>query len=138
LAIGLYFLLVAVAVGLIPSMYFLIPLILGLLVILLTVQVFRLFQGTVYVITNRRAIKVFPGSWMCKKSLVNAFPPFQPYHVFRRDYPNGTGDAIFATRWISNVDFGGFVPFDDGFFGVPNAKDIEKTLKNLAQHTNAH
>jgi hypothetical protein len=57
--------------------------------------------------------------------------------VFRRDYPNGTGDVIFAKRWISD-DFGGFVPFDDGFFGVPNAKDIEKTLKNLAQHTNAH
>jgi hypothetical protein len=137
LEIGLCFLLVAVGVSLIPSIYFLIPLIFGLLVILLAVGVFWLCQDIVYVVTNCRAIKVIPGNWICnKKPLVYAFPPFQNSAVFRRDYPNGTGDVIFAHQWRRYV-FDGFVNFDDGFFGVPNAKNIEKTLKELAKHTNA-
>jgi hypothetical protein len=129
LGFGFYCLLVAIAVGLYPSIFILIPLILGLLVIFFTIRHFRNYLGTVYVITDCRAISISPSNRSCKTfHSVKAFPPFQPYHVFRRDYPNGTGDVIFASQWA-------FVDMQngDGFFGIPNAKDVEKMLKEHAR-----
>ena len=135
LGFGIYLLVVSIGVGLIPSMYFLIPLIFGLLVILLTIRSFRLALETVYGITDRRAIRIYSDRRLsCTYPPFYAFPSFQPYNIFRRIYPNGTGDVIFAHQWIANDMGSGFIRQDDGFFGVPNAKDIEKMLKDLARH----
>jgi hypothetical protein len=95
LGFGIYLVVVAIGVSLKPSIYFMIPLILGLLVILLAIRDFRHCPVTVYVITNRRAIRICPRN----SPSVYAFPPFQPYHVFRREYSNGTGDVIFTYKW---------------------------------------
>jgi hypothetical protein len=95
-----------------------------------------LSQKTVYIITDRRVIRVRPRNWLLGffPPPFYEFPPFQPYHVFRRDYPNGTGDVIFAHRWAKRSgDTGGLTRLDDGFFGVANPKDIEKTLKTFAR-----
>jgi hypothetical protein len=137
LGFGLYLLLVAIGVSLIPSMYFVIPVIFGILVIMLAIRAFRLDQETVYVITNRRAIRIGRDKRICQSSFeFYAFPLFQPYHVFRYDYPNGTGDVIFAHKWKHSSE-NGFNRVEDGFFGIPNAKDIEKIIKALARHTSA-
>jgi hypothetical protein len=133
---GIYLFIVAIGVSLTPSMYFMIPLILGLLVILLAIQDFRHYPETLYVMTDRRAIRICPRCWPCQTPpSIHAFPLFQPYHVFRREYSNGIGDVIFTYKW----DFGetGFVHHEDGFFGILNAKDVENTLKELARQTNS-
>jgi hypothetical protein len=136
LAFGIYLLLIAVGVSFIPSKYFIIPTVLGILVILLTIRQYRNYPVTVYVITDRRAMRISSNTWIsCKSPSVYAFPPFQAGQVFRRTYPNGTGDVIFAHKWVYSKVMHTDLLEEDGFFGVPNAKDIEKKLKELARRT---
>ncbi len=111
-------------------MFFLIPL--GILVIILSIHDSRRFLNTIYIITDRRAIRISPRGQPCHTDpSVYVFPPFQPYHVFRRDYSDGTGDVIFSHRWVKSNETGKYMRREDGFYRVSNAKDIEKTLKAL-------
>jgi hypothetical protein len=128
---GLYIVLFAIGLGLvIPYMFFLIPL--GILVIILSIRDSRRFLNTIYIITDRRAIRISPRGQPCHTDpSVYVFPPFQPYHVFRRDYSDGTGDVIFSHRWVKSNETGKYMRREDGFYRVSNAKDIEKTLKAL-------
>ncbi len=77
--------------------------------------------------------------WISSKSAsVYVMLPFQHGQVFQHAYRDGTGDVIFDHKWEYNKFFHVDLPEEDGVFGLPNAKDVEKRLKELARQMSAY
>lgn len=88
---------------------------------------YRSSLKTVYVVTDRRAI-TFQGAW---STTIRSYLPAQLTHTFRRERRDGSGDVVISER--SPGDSDGNRPFDElGFFQIPNPREVEKMLKELA------
>lgn len=113
-------------------------LIIDLPVILFFIQDFRRAQETVYVITDRRSVRICCDSWFFRSPLsAYTFPPFDSSDVFRRNYSNGTGDVIFSYKMVKDCCTNVFTRHEDGFYGIQNSKEVEKTLKALGRKMSA-
>jgi hypothetical protein len=78
MGVGSYLTTIAIGVRLIPSMYFMIPLILGLLVILLAIQDFRYYPIIVYVRSMSFLIAV-PLQFVLEIGYVERLLPSMPF-----------------------------------------------------------
>jgi hypothetical protein len=86
----------------------------------------RKAKGTVYAITDRRAIAI-EGGW---STTIRSFLPDKLGAVFRRERRDGSGDVLISRRAWRDSD--GDAQSDDlGFFSVANPKEIEAMLLEL-------
>lgn len=83
---------------------------------------------TVYVITDRRAI-TFDGGW---STTIRSYPPEKLADIFRKEKKDGSGDVIISRRAWRDSD-GDRQSEDLGFLRIPNPKQIESMLKQLAR-----
>jgi len=88
---------------------------------------YRRALGTVYVITDRRAI-TFDGG---RTSTVRSYPPDRLQDVYRKERKDGTGDVIIARRAWRDSD-GDRQTEELGFLRVRDAKGVETLLRRLA------
>ena len=82
---------------------------------------------TIYVLTDRRAM-IFAGSRVAR-----SFPPSQLQNITCTTNRDGSGDVIFdwKRRWRkhrTNLRY-----FNVAFLGIPNARDVEQLVRQLAQ-----
>lgn len=97
----------------------------------------RKAKGTVYAITDKRAI-VFDQGWSMN---VRSFGPDKFSDLERRQRPDGTGDIIFAREPYrsyhhhsdSHYHHGRYRLREIGFFGVANVKEVEQMLRDLKE-----
>lgn len=83
---------------------------------------------TVYVVTDRRAI-TFDGG---RTTTIRSYPPEKLAGVFRRERKDGSGDVILGeNQW---KDSNGHHQAEDlGFLRITNPREIEQSLKKLAE-----
>lgn len=82
----------------------------------------------VYIITNKRAI-AFEGG---RITTIRSYTPEQLANVYRRENNDGTGDVVITVRSWRDSD-GDERKEDLGFISIPNPKEVETLLKELAQ-----
>ena len=97
-------------------------------------------KKTAYVLTNQRAI-IFEGGW---STHVRSFGPSDFDRIERRQKSDGSGDVIFAREHYyqsghysgsgssRHYHSGGWRTREIGFFGIPDVKDVEAMLRDLA------
>jgi hypothetical protein len=83
--------------------------------------------GTVYVITNKRAI-TFDGGW---STTIRSYPPQKLQDLYRKEKRDGSGDVIIARRAWRDSE-GDRRSEELGFLRIRNPKEIEQMLKKLA------
>lgn len=82
---------------------------------------------TVYVITDRRAI-TFEGG---RSISIRSYDPDKLTEISRREKADGSGDIIFGQQaWTHGQ--GNFPIGEQGFFRIPNVREVEKRLRGLA------
>src|SRR5687767_9095305 len=93
----------------------------------------RQARRTAYVITDQRALILHARGW---RGL--ALRSFEPEHLTtlrRRPNRDGSGDIIFARRWIRTDEGNRFAHI--GFFAIANAEQVENLIRELRAKTNA-
>jgi hypothetical protein len=83
---------------------------------------------TVYVITDRRAI-TFDGGW---STTIRSYPPDKLEDIYRKEKKDGSGDVIISRRSWRDSD-GDRQSEELGFLRIPNPRQIEGMLKELAE-----
>ena len=81
-----------------------------------------------YVITDRRAIS-FEGG---RSTTIRSFPPQKLTNIYRKEKRDGSGDVIFDTSSWRDSD-GDRHSQAIGFLRVPDVRDVERRLKELAK-----
>jgi len=83
---------------------------------------------TFYALTNRRALIVVEGQVRTTKSVLPT-----EFTIKCRDLPNGQGDVVFKheVRPVGRTR----ARFDIGFFGIAQAREVERMARELAQGT---
>ncbi len=87
-------------------------------------------KRTGYFITERRAILIEKRILSGYK--IRSFYPAELTNIERIQFPNGTGDVILA-RQLRTTNNNGQQTIPIGFFGIPEAREVEKLLTTLAQ-----
>ncbi len=85
--------------------------------------VYRLARNTAYVLTDRRAI-LFEGG---RSRTIRSFRPSELIGIFRREYPDGTGDVLFSQTAASEDKTA-----EVGFLRIAEPKAVEAMLRELA------
>lgn len=88
---------------------------------------YRKALGSVYVITNRRAI-TFEGG---RTTVIRSYPPERLQEVYRTEKKDGSGDVIITCRTWRDSD-GDRRSEELGFFRVRDPKAVEALLRKLA------
>ncbi|PZV13212.1 MAG: hypothetical protein DCF22_11145 [Leptolyngbya sp.] len=90
--------------------------------------VWRAAFEKVYIITDKRAI-AFEGAGT---TTIRSFEPQQLAKIYRRENNDGTGDVMIIVRSWKDSD-GDLQNEEVGFLAIPNPKQVETLLKELAQ-----
>ncbi|REJ78186.1 MAG: hypothetical protein DWQ47_17770 [Acidobacteria bacterium] len=85
-------------------------------------------RKTAYVITDRRAIS-FEGG---RSTVIRSFPPEKLTSIYRNEKRNGFGDVIIDYKQWRDSD-GDRQSEQLGFMRIPNARDVERLLKDLGR-----
>jgi len=102
--------------------------IVGLIMLCSPFWIWRAAFEKVYIITHKRAI-AFEG---VRTTTIRSFEPQQLASVYRRENNNGTGDVVIVVRSWKDSD-GDSQKEEVGFMEIPNPKQVEALLKELAQ-----
>lgn len=86
---------------------------------------------TIYAVTNRRAILIEGGT----SRSVQTFERGEIGHIERREHSNGTGDVIFARERVSGAKGRSYLR-EVGFWGIPNAREVERLMRQLNTNSN--
>ena len=92
----------------------------------------RKARRTAYVITDQRALILHPRGW--RRLALRSFDPEHLTTLRRRQNRDGSGDVIFARKWISDPESNRFAHI--GFFAIANVKDVENHIRELKAKTN--
>lgn len=100
----------------------------GIAMLLSPIWAYRSSLKTVYVVTDRRAI-TFDGG---RTTTIRSYSPEKLAGVFRRERKDGSGDVILGVnQW---KDSNGHHQAEDlGFLRITNPREIEQSLKKLAE-----
>jgi hypothetical protein len=88
-------------------------------------------KKTVYAATERRLLIITEG----RTRNVQSFDASDIKDVERRERPDGSGDIVFARRTSYSRDSDGHgrqSTTEIGFFGVPNVRDVERWVRQVA------
>lgn len=89
----------------------------------------RLARRTVYLITNRRAIVFQRGFSVTTRS----YTPDQMQSLSKRVRADGSGDIMFISAFpVGAVNVSNPMLVQNGFFSIPNVKEVESLLLKLA------
>lgn len=88
----------------------------------------RKARRTAYVLTNRRAI-VLAGGWRGSIT-VRSFEPERLHDLRRKQYPDGSGDLVFAQDIRRDSD-GDRHTTDVGFLAIREVKSVEEMVRGL-------
>jgi hypothetical protein len=100
----------------------------GIAMLMSPVWMRRIYRGTYYVITNRRAIVFQKGFAMTTRS----FAPEQLQALSKRQRADGSGDIIFNVL-LEQVQVTPAGVQMNGFFSIRNVKEVEDLLLELAR-----
>jgi hypothetical protein len=96
------------------------------------IWVYRSALRTVYVITDQRAI-TFDGG---RSTTIRSYPPSKLTDLYRKEKRDGSGDVIIS-RYAWRDSDGDPRSHELGFLRVPDAKQVETLLKELAEREQA-
>ena len=115
--------------GLHPALlYLLLLLILGLLILSIPIWNHRNWKKNVYIITNKRAIRIYQGRG---NRIIQSYYPKHLQDIYTKEHKNGSSDVIITCKALRNSWYAKqFEPL--GFLLVKEPKEIENKLKQLA------
>jgi len=88
----------------------------------------RILKNTVYVITDQRAVILVKSFFSTE--IVSHWPD-DLEELRRKEKANGTGDVLFEGSSLNAQHTPGKIP-TNGFFNIPEAREVERLLRNLA------
>lgn len=94
--------------------------------------IYRKALGTIYAITDRRALLVEKGLW--GRIVVRSFEPSSLGALSRIQNADGSGSLVFQREYRPGGRRGRFV--DVGFLAVPDVKEVEERIRQLAAQAN--
>ena len=97
----------------------------GIGMLLSPLWAYRRSFNTVYVVTDRRAIRFDGGLWITKTSYL----PDELGKVYRKERKGGYGDVILERRTWSDSGTD-----ELGFLRIQNPQEIENMVNQLANH----
>ncbi len=100
----------------------------GIAMLLSPLWAYQKATGTIYVVTNRRAIIIDGGL----SRSVESFLPHQLDELRRVDRADGYGDLVFDRRLVRSDEHGHHYR-DVGFLGVSDARAAERMIRELVQ-----
>jgi hypothetical protein len=101
----------------------------GLGMLLAPLWALRKAARTVYAVTDRRALSIEGG--LLGRSTVRSFEPERLAVLARTQYADGSGNLVFRREYHQDGRRGRFV--DVGFFAIPDVKDVEDRIRELAR-----
>ena len=94
---------------------------------------YRKALGTVYVITDRRAI-TFDAGWT---TTIRSYPPDKLRNIHRTEKRDGTGHVVFGDQPVWSGSEGGLQSLGLGFLNIRDPKTVEQMLRILAERANS-
>lgn len=99
----------------------------GLSFLLRPYWMYRLASQTIYAVTSKRLVVI---SGMRIRS-VQSINPDALTGIDRLERPDGTGDIVFRSNQAPVAQPGPrFANLAPGFYGIPNVRDVESTIRN--------